>query len=70
MSEYKVGDKVLDITNEPIEKIMEIKKITSDRLVIEGWNCRVSFHLKKGWGISRYVRLATPKEIEQGFRDE
>lgn len=64
MSEYKVGDFIL--TNDPASegRVYEIMVASGEHYKIQS---KIGYRYCKEW---RIERKATPKEIEQGVRDE
>lgn len=66
----KIGDKVCLVRKDSIYSVLTISEIEGNSVIAVGGWCRVSFLIKEDCPIDFYLRLATPKEIEQGFRDE
>ncbi len=56
------GSKVVTVDDDPITDIQDVVLVSQGRIFTKGWNYRVAYSYDD-------VRLATRKEIKQGFKD-
>lgn len=67
MNEFKIGDFVIDPQHTGLLKVTKVMKKRLDVDYLNPQTLEVICHHSI---LIRHIRMPTPKEIEQGFRDE